>query len=181
MIFMRKLLQLLIVLVVLNALALGGLWYGFSLMQDKKAAEAKLRGDIADEQQKWKKVAVLRRTLVLAENDRAAYAKYFYDSSEESQIKFISEIEHLGTTTGAMVKTEAFEYSAQDPKSFRATFSMSGSWGQLYHMLRLVEEYPGRMVIDRFDAREIPLDTDHKSPYWSGAIAVELMSIRASQ
>lgn len=177
---MKNLFQLLLILVVINALGLGGLWYGYTAMKAKKDSEMQLRGDIAEEQQKWKKLAVLRRTLSLAEKDRAAFSKYFLDSSEESQIKFIGEIEHLGTTTGAMIKTDAFEYVRQDPKSFRATFSLTGSWEQLYHTLRLIEEYPGRMVINRVDMRESIGDAEHKYPYWAGSVAVELMSIRSS-
>ena len=178
---MKHLIQLLVILAVLNALGLAGLWYGVSVMKNKKDTETQLRASIAEEGQKGNKLAVLRRSLILAEKDRAAFSKYFTDPSEESQINFVTEIEQLGTTTGAMVKTETFEVSSQEPKSFRATFSLIGSWGELYHTLRLIEEYPGRISIRRFDARQNPPDNDHKLPYWGGSLSMELTSIKSSQ
>ena len=178
---MKHLLQLLLTLAVLNAIGLAGLWYGFTIMKEKKGLETTLRADIAEEQQKWKKLAVLRRALVLAENDRAAYAKYFSDPSEENQIKFITEIEGLGTTTGALVKTEAFDYVRSEPRNFRGTFSLAGSWEELYYMLRLIEEYPGKMVINRFDARENTSSAEQRSANWTGSLAIELMSIKSGE
>lgn len=178
---MKHLTQLLLVLAVVNALGGAGLWYGFTIMKEKKDSEIQLRADIAEEGQKWKKLAVLRRTLVLAEKDRTTFSKYFSDSSEESQIKFINDVEQLGGVTGVAVKTEAFDFSRQEPKSFHGTFSLTGSWEQLYHMLRLMEEYPGRMVINRFDAKENAPTAEYKNPYWVGALSVELMSIKSTE
>lgn len=178
---MKRLFQLLLVLVIINALGLATLWYGFTIMKEKKDSEIQLRADIAEEQQRWRKLAVLRRTLVLAEKDRVAFSKYFSDPSEESQIKFIAEIEQLGVVTGATVKTESLEFARQEPRSFHATFSITGSWEQLYHVLRLVEEYPGRIVVDRFDARESASSFAHKAPDWVGTLSVKLMSIKPAE
>lgn len=178
---MKHLIQLLLVLAVVNALGGAGLWYGFTVMKEKKDSEIQLRADIAEEQQKWKKLAVLRRTLILAEKDRATFSKYFSDQSEESQIKFINEIERLGDVTGVAIKTEAFDFSRQEPKSFHGTFSLAGSWEQLYHMLRLIEEYPGRMVVNRFDAKESAPTAEHKYPHWTATLSIELMSIKSTE
>ena len=178
---MKRLIQLSIILAVLNIAVAAGLWYGFTVMKEKKDLETKLHADIAEEQQKWKKLAVLRRAIVLAEKDRDAYAKNFYDPSEESQIKFITEIERLGTTTGAIVKTETFDYARNEPRSFRGSFSLTGSWEELYHTLRLIEEYPGKMVVNRFDAIENAPSVERKYSYWTGTLSIELMSIKAAE
>lgn len=177
---MKRPLILISILSVISVLGMAGLWYGSATMQEKKDAEKQLRADLLDEGQKWKKLAVLRRSLILAEGNRRDFEKYFYDSSEESQIAFVSKIEQLGTsTTGAIVETRSLDL-VQKPLSFRGVFTITGSWHQLYHVLRLVEEYPGRIIIDRFNVKEGTPDKDHKEPLWIGTLQVELISIKAA-
>lgn len=170
---MRSTLNMLIVLLVLDLAGLGGLWYGYTIMQEGKEEAITLQKGLDEEEQKGQGVADMRRTLSLAEKDYQLLAPYLYDASEESQIRFISEIEGLGiSTTGALVETRTFDLVSGTPKSFHGEFSLTGTWSQLYRFLRLIEEFPGRIVVGRFDVRAANAGT------WEGGMTLDLISLK---
>lgn len=166
-----------IILLVLNLLAVVGIWYGYTLIQDKKNAEVALRIKIAEESQKGYKNIALTRTLAAVKDDRAALRNFLYDSSEEGQIRFLTEIEQLGTTTtGSLVETKSIVLTKDEPISLRGDFSYRGSWPSAYHLLRLLEEFPSRLVINKFDVRY-----SSSEKVWSGNIQVDLNSLRVAK
>lgn len=177
-----------IILLVLNLLGVGLLWYGYSTMQEKKAQEADLRSQIAEESQKGLKLKVLSETLASAERDREALEKYLFDPSEESQIGLISQMEHLGiSTTGALVSMTSLELSTADPKSLHGELAISGTWSQLYYLLRLIEVLPTKVVIGRFAINTTPSTSGTDVPAksgpdrWVGTLSFDFASLRSTQ
>ncbi len=173
---MSRILQFLIILVVLNIAGAGILWYGYTNMQDNKTKEGVLRSQIAEENKKGEKMNSLKETLRLAEQDKELLEKYLLDSSEESQIKLISQMEQIGSsTTGALVTTTSLELSGS---KLHGEFQVSGKWSQLYHLLRLVELFPTRVVINRFEIRGSN-DNKNTNDHFSGTLSLDFVSLRS--
>lgn len=173
---MSRILQFVIILVVLNIAGAGVLWYGYKNMQDNKTKEAGLRSQLAEENKKGEKMNSLKETLRLAEQDKEALEKYLLDSSEESQIKLISQMEQIGSsTTGALVTTTSLELSGA---KLHGEFAISGTWDQVYYLLRLVELLPTRVVINRFEMRSA---SDNKNTYdhFAGTLSLDFVSLRS--
>lgn len=174
---MKRNYEILAVLAVV-VIALGGLlWWGYTLMHDKKTEEVTLRNELLEESQKGNKMKTQKRTLALVANDYKELVTFLYEPSEESQIKFISEIEQLGTTTtGALVETKSLNLvTTGTSPSFHGEFSVSGTWSQVHHVLRLIEEFPSRIIIERFDVQKTGGDA------WSGAFSLDLTSLRSTE
>ncbi len=178
---MRRILQIFFILLLLDIVGLGALWYGYSGMQDKKDEEMALRASISKEGEKGQKLASLRRTLTLAEKDRAALAGYLFDPSIESQIKFISLLEHFGTsTTGALVETRALDLTQGTPAMIRGEFALTGTWSQLYYFLRIVESLPLRTNINRFEIKRSEAPTVLKPmETWTGSLSMDIVGLKS--
>ena len=174
---MKPLLRIMIILLVLDIFVVVGIWYGFTLIQDKKNEEVALRTKIAEESQKGYRSIALMRTLAAVKGDRVELLSSLYDSSEEGQIRFITEIEQLGTTTtGSLVETKSLVLTKEDPPSLRGDFSYRGSWSSAYHLLRLLEEFPSRLVVNRFDVRYSPSEK-----IWNGNIQIDLSGLKMNK
>ena len=91
---MSRILQFVVLLVVLNIVGAGILWYGYANMQDNKTKEAELRSQLAEENKKGEKMNSLKDTLRFVEKDKESLEKYLLDSSEESQIKLIPQSDY---------------------------------------------------------------------------------------
>lgn len=186
---MSRILQILIVLAVLNVMGAGLLWFEYTSMQDKKVQEADLRNQLAEEIQKNQKLATLKKTLESAEAERVLLEKFLFDPSEESQIALISQMELLGSvTTGALVTTMSLDLTSGDPRSLNGNFTVSGTWGELYHLLQLVESFPTHVVINRFELRLSP-EAANPNPLlpkssldkWAGSLSASFVSLKSSQ
>ena len=174
---MKRNYEILAVLAVV-VIALGGLlWWGYTLMRDKKTEEVTLRSELLEESQKGAKMKTQKRTLALVASDYKELVTFLYEPSEESQIKFLSEIELLGTTTtGALIETKSLNLvTTGDARSFHGEFSVRGTWSQVYHVLRLIEEFPSRIAIERFDVQKTGGNE------WSGAFSLDLTSLRSTE
>ena len=167
--------NILVTLVIVDLLVAAGLWYGYAMMREIKERENALQAEV--DTQLWQvghRIA-LQKMLTAAEKEHLRIEPFLYDAKEESQIRFISDIERLGmVTTGAFVETRAFEFSPQ--RSFHGEFALEGTWRELYHFLRLVEEFPARVVINKFDVRE----ADPASSLRDGTISLDLVSLKVS-
>jgi Tfp pilus assembly protein PilO len=174
---MRRTLNILIVLLILNLIGGGLLWLGYTQIEEGKQTKAALRQELLVENQKGDKLKSLRRTLSLAENDREAMERYLFDPSEENQIKFLSLLEELGLqTTGAAVVTSSFDVSNSDPRTVHTELAVSGSWKELYHLLRLIESLPTHVAVDRYTImrKEAIGGVD----LWQGGLAFGIMSVK---
>ena len=176
---MSRIVQFIIILTALNILGGGFLWYGYSNMQDNKSKEKDLRSQLAEENQKDQKFNALKDTLKIAARDKESLEKYLLDPSEESQIKLISQMEQLGSsTTGTLVNTTSLDLTSGQPKSLHGEFTISGTWSQLYYLLRLIEVFPTRIVIRRF---EIKNNADIMFPArWTGTLSLDFVSLKPS-
>lgn len=178
---MTRIYNFIIVLTVLNLAGAAGLWWALGTMQEKKDEETGIRRQLVEESQKAKKLTMLKKTLVLADKEHEKLYPFLFDQSAESQIKFVSQMEALGTsTTGALVDTKSLTLSDTDPKKFTGEFAISGTWPELYQLLRLTEEFPSRIVISRFDIHEDQNDTS-VGARWMGSLGIELRSLRKSK
>jgi Tfp pilus assembly protein PilO len=178
---MSRITKIIITFLLIDIAGVGLLWYGYTSMQDKKTEESEIRKDIALEAEKGQKLIALQRSIDLAEPDRKALEQYLFDPSDESLIKFISQMEQLGiTTTGATVETRSLDRSGA---KVHGEFTITGSWSQLYHLLRLVEELPTRVVINQFNMRRVDISTGtavkESVELWSGSLSVDLASLKS--
>lgn len=146
-------------------------------MQSKKADESALRKELVLEEERAKNLIALKRKLATVEKEHSELIRFLYDSSDESQINLVSQIEHMGTSTsGAVVETTSLDLSADEKPSLRGSFSIRGTWGQIYHFLRLLEEFPSNMDIVRFDARGAS-----SVGIWTGSISTVLSSLKSTK
>jgi Tfp pilus assembly protein PilO len=173
---MQRIISILIIVSIADLTLLGGLWYGFTSMQGMKSAQEKLRSQIALESQKSERLAAQGRMLTSAENARARMSRFFYEQDEVSQIRFVSEIENLGRVVpGLLLETKSFDFvvSAKNVfPSFRASFEVTGSWGSVFHFLRLIEEFPARVTVERLEAKRGSGGTT-----WNGTLTINLISL----
>jgi Tfp pilus assembly protein PilO len=172
---MKKSLNILIVLAVLDLALLGALWYGYTSMQDIKTEESDLRAQLAEESQKGQKLKALRDTLAAASKDKEQLERYLVDPSDENQIQLISRIERLATTTGVTITTNSFDLVQAKPPALHGEFAVDGSWKQIYRFLRLIEEFPTRVVISRYDIHVA--NQPGKSDHWAGSIVIDFLSL----
>lgn len=176
---MSRIIITIIILLVIDICAAGLLWFGFTTMQEKKSDEAKHREEIFEEGQKGQRLTALSRSIELAEADRKLLTKYLFDPREENQIRFISQIEGLRASTGAIVTVSALSVSGN---RVRADVTLKGSWTQLFHTLRLVEELPTRMLVNRFSVSRVnTAEGQENSDAWSGSLSLEIISLLPTQ
>lgn len=175
---MPRITKIIIIFLLVDIVGAGLLWYGYTGMQDKKTEESGIRKDIAQEVEKGQKMIALRHSIDLAEPDRIALEQYLFDPSDESLIKFISQMEQLGiTTTGALVETRSLDRSGA---KVHGEFTITGSWSQLYHLLRIVEEIPTRVAINQFNIRRADVSNGTGSiESWSGSLSIDLVSLKS--
>lgn len=175
---MRKTLHILIVLLLLNAATAGGLWFGWNAIHEKKQEETRLRAELSEEDLKGQRLSSLQRTLAAARAEHARILPFLFGKDEESQIKFFSAIEGLGrSTSGAAVEVGTFELIKQDPAVIRVSLAITGSWSEVYHALRLIEEFPAHLAITRL---EIKSPEGAPTEKWSAAVALDLLSVSDS-
>lgn len=163
---------LIIVLLVLNLIGGFGLWYGYTSILDKKTEESNVRAELSDETEQSSKLKTLQRTFTLASAEEEKLLRYMFEITDEGKISFISRMEQLGaSTTGATLETKSLNFINTEPKSFHGEFSLRGRWVDLYHVLRLTEEFPAKIVIKRFDAR------GEAGENWDGTLSLDVTGL----
>lgn len=173
---MRRIFNIVIILSLVDLLGGGLLWYGYTTMQDKKTEEVGIRRSLLEENQKEQKLALLRHSIDLATDDQKKLEKYLFDPRDENQIQFISQMEQLGLkTTGALVETRSLDRGAS---AVHGEFSLIGTWSQMYHVLRLIEEIPTHLVISKFNMQHTNNSAAKvEGDAWSGGISIDLVSL----
>lgn len=176
---MKRLINIIIILSILDVLGVGALWFGYSTILAKQSEEAVLQRDIANERQKTEAFAAARRTAIQAEKEVGVLRKYLYGADEESQIDFVSSIEALGAlTSGARIDTKSLELTTGEMPSFHGEFTVKGTWKKVYHFLRLVETFPGHVVINRFAVGSTERENASESA-WIGGVSIDLVSLKS--
>lgn len=179
---MKKTLNILIVLALLDVVGIGFFWYGYTKMIDIKQQESELRSELAEEQQKGRKLDALRSTLASAVKDREQLERYLIDPSDENQIQLISRVEKLGIkTTGVEITTTSFDYlSTAKVPTLHGEFTLSGTWKELYQLLRLIEEFPARVIINRYDIHTAQRaeSTTATQDNWAGSISIDFAGLK---
>jgi hypothetical protein len=175
---MKRTTYILGVLIVADLVLGGAFWFGYTAISAKKDKETELRRELSDEARKVAQQAALRRALKQAESERGALAKYFYDRGEESQIKFVAELEALGIpVSGALVQTGSLSLATGGTPSFHGELTLKGEWEELHHFLRLLETFPARVIIRRFTAQQAGVVDGVEE--WSGSLGIDLTSLKA--
>ncbi len=171
---MKSLHTIFFTLLAIDLIGIGALWYGSIALQEEKQNEVVLRQELLGEELENDKAVALKRVLTSTEADRRALSQFIFQPSDEDQIKFITLIEHLGTsTTGAVVET--ISLNSSKPGVFSGDFSLKGTWPQIFHVIRLIEEFPARIVITKIDVKE------EQNGQWAGVIKIDLLSLRSSK
>src|SRR3989338_1747062 len=106
---MKRAIHLLIILILIDLVCATGMWFGFAHLRDKKVEEISLIDQVEEETRLGQDLLSLKRTLLTTDRAQSEITKYLYDVSEEGQIKFVTQIEQLGTTTGVMIETQSLE------------------------------------------------------------------------
>lgn len=178
---MKKIIHTIIILVLIDLLGLGLFWYGYSSMSDLKKHETDIRTQLAEENQKGRKLTTLKQTLATAAKEKERLEHYLIEPSEENQILLISQIEHLSNTAlGTHIETSSFDFRDGKPPVLHGEFALSGSWQSLYHLLRLIETYPSRVAISRYDIN-FESQGSIKIDQWKGSIAVDFSGLKKRQ
>ena len=174
---MKGTLRIIILLLILDIVGGVAFWFGYTSMQDKKNEEIELRKQLVEENDKGKKLIALQRTLTSLTKEHSELSEFLYDPSEEGQLAFVLGVESLGTSTsGALVETTSFSLGTDEPPGFRGNFTLKGTWGEVFHFLRLLEEFPSNLMIMRFDVRSSQSDKK-----WTGSVNVNLNSLKTSK
>ena len=167
---MKPIRTILITLALFDLAGMGALWYGSLAMQNEKQNEVNLRRESLAEDQNNTRLLAQKRVLQATESDRLALSKFLFKQNDVDQIKFISSIERLGTSTsGAVVETISLDNAK--PTVLSGDFSVKGTWPQIFHVLRLIEEYPARIVVTRLEAKS-------SGNAWTGSIKLDLLSVK---
>lgn len=173
---MKRTQSILGILLLVDIACGGALWYGYTLIQDKKNEGRELASQVEQEIQKGTELIQLKRTLSVVQQDQKEMEKYIFDSSIESQIRLVTLVESLGTTTtGGLVDASSFELSTDQAPIMRASFSIKGTWGQVYYFLRLLEEFPANLTVAGFDAQ------GSQNNEWAGNVSILLPSLKQSK
>jgi Tfp pilus assembly protein PilO len=163
---------ILLVLVLLGGV---GLWFAYDTMRDAKNEETKLRTQLAEEYKKTDQLSSLKRITATTKKEKEELEQFLYSTNDEDQIRFISTIEQMGTSTsGAVIETTILELTKGTPATLRGEFTIKGKWSELFHVLRMIEELPTKVVVNRFDIKEGTQDS------WSGSVKVELLGIKTT-
>ncbi len=175
---MKKTLNIVIVLIALDIAVVGLLYWGNMIMVDKKGEETAVLQSSKEETERAAKLTDLRRTLQAAEKQRETFAKHLFDPTEENQIRFLSEMEQLGTSTSkALLETQTISLSSS-PRALHGEFTIKGTWEQVFHTLRLIEEYPERIVISRFSVSRTSAGTATTPEVWSANIVLDMINLK---
>ena len=183
---MKRTLNILVILLVIDLLGGGGLWYGYSFMLEVKAKESNLIDQLNQEALKGKKLNELRQTINSVGKQRDELEKFLIDPSDENQIPLLNSFEQLGaSTTGLSVDISRFDLG-ENPKIIHADAGLKGTWGQMFYFLRLIEEYPSRVMINKFDTninRSIAVEPGKPAlpDQWSGSISFDLVGIKQTK
>ena len=183
---MKRTLHMFLLLLAVDLIGSGMLWFGYIQLTDMKKKETEFVSQLHEEGLKGLKLQELRKTLVGVGKQREELDKYLIDPREENQITLIATLEGLGaSTTGAKIETSSFALVDGSPKSIHGEFSFSGTWEQLFHVLRLFEEYPSATAISRFDENHTGEQSlaPGKPPIdkWTGNIGFDLVSLKRIQ
>ncbi len=180
---MKRTLNILIILLVVDLIGAGGLWYGYSSMVEVKAKESDIVDQLSQEALKGKKLKELRQTISSVGKQRDELERFLIDPSDENQIPLLNSFEQLGaSTTGLSVNISRFDL-ADNPKVIHADAGLKGTWVQMFRFLRLIEEYPSRVTISKFDTNMSrdgsaepgkPAEPDQ----WTGSISFDLVGMK---
>ena len=177
---MKRLTRIALFLALLNVLGLGLLWFEYSTIMAKQSEEVGLRKQIADEKQKGVEFTSIAKIVAQAQKESGALLKYFSDPGEESQIAFIAQMENLGTSTGVTIETKSLELTGGATPSFHGEFAVKGTWRSIYHFLRLLETFPGHLIVSRFTVASAD-ENDISRGMWTGGFTVDLVSLNTPQ
>ncbi|HSE34984.1 MAG TPA: hypothetical protein VLB83_02575 [Candidatus Paceibacterota bacterium] len=175
----RRTLAILGTVIALDAVLAGGLWYASTLMQELKASEKDITQKLARLDSDAERQAIMRRTLGSVEEERKRLDPFFYDSTDESGLDFVKQIEQLGKTSGVALTVNTATFTGTVPNRFRMDLQFTGSWSSVYHFVHLLETFPARLSISRINltannnAKDLPPDG-----VWGGNVSIELLSIR---
>jgi hypothetical protein len=172
---MNRLTRMISVLALLNVLGLGVVWFVHATIITKEGEVVQLQKEIADEKQKGAEFTTTQKVVTQAHKESVALDKYFSESGEEHQITFVEQLEDLATSTGVTLEIRSLDLASGATPSFHGELSMKGTWGEYYHFLRLIETFPGHLIISRFSATAV----DRKiSGLWTGSMSIDLVSVK---
>ena len=97
---MKRTLNILVILLIIDLAGIGGLWYGYTSTIDIKTEESDLIDQLSQEGLKGKKLNELRQTLASVGRQRDELEKFLIDPSDENQIPLLNSFEQLGRRRG---------------------------------------------------------------------------------
>lgn len=169
------------VLLLLSTLGATGLWFGHGYIVSMKDRERELMKDIAIETERATRLQSLKGTFDRASEEKVKLEEYFFDISEEDWLRFAEEMGVLARASGATTDTSS-DPPSPGATSLSATVKFSGTWDEVYRLLRLLETYPARVVLKEFSAQAEGSSRDAKrSVMWTGTLRVELLSVRPNK
>jgi hypothetical protein len=176
---MRRSLIILVVLFITVCVGAGAIWFGYGYLLALKEDKIRLVKEVTQMNYRIERLKSLKSTYDRALAEQEKLNSYFLRANEEDWIRFATEMVEIARLSGASVETSIGELS-KDAKSFTEEFKYTGTWDEVYRLLRLAETYPARMRVISFTAGLEGSARDAKpTGTWRGSIVVEAASVRS--
>jgi hypothetical protein len=174
---MTRTIRTLVVILVLDLMIGGGLWYASQWTIEKKTALASLHQMIADEEERARQSSVINRMLREARARHEDTARFLTNATEENAVTIVDSLERLSDATGLAVETSNYSLKPGD-SAMRIELQTTGGWNETYHFLRLIESYPGVLVLTRAGLQSEGGSAISAGSKWRGSpISLELRSV----
>jgi hypothetical protein len=169
---------LFVILLILVSAGMAGLWFGYGYLTSLKDEETKLKQDIAVESIRSTRLLSLKGTFDRASAEKEKIDGYFFSVTEEDWLRFAREMEKLREASGLGGEMTVSEFS-RDAKLFSETITFTGTFDEVYRLLKLIENYPSRIVVKSFGAKMDGQARDSSaSSIWTGTVSFDLTSVR---
>jgi len=130
-----------------------------------------IKKDIWINEEKTKKLEVVKRLIEEMKEDLDTLDSYF--TNEDEVVLFIEDIENMGAKSGVSLSLRSVNVDKENGGSLYVSLIASGSWESVYHFLNLLELFPANIHIDKvsFTKKE-----RSDSGIWVGDFSLSLLS-----
>lgn len=166
--------RLIIIFFVINTALIGVYVYLFYVTESKNSETSVLYAASHQAASDKEKIQNLERALKDTREDREKLSKYFV--TKTSAVTFIEQIEKIGKNAGVDLLVTTVSDDAKDGGAIQISFSATGGFTHMYHLVALVESMPYKVIVKKADIQKI----SDQQGNWRGSFTVMLESLTAS-
>ncbi len=165
----KKTTILLAAVLVMNAAAMAGWFYLYSLVAERRDGVNEARREMALVEKRADESRSLKKLMDGIKQEREKINAVFLD--EDSVINFIELLEKTSGKAGVSLSLNSISVGGKGP-SFR--FGLSGTFGEVYRYLGLVENMPQQIIFQKVDLRAKKNASGAPSGKWSAEVDIIL-------